>query len=599
MKLNLEYHQEKEELITDVEQDLIDNYINKFDSNMYEEHFPDDLTDKHLYYLSCSSQNILNWYPFSKDDTLLELGGDLGQLTQVFVDTCKDVTTIEPNMVKAKAIAKRFEKEPNLEIIAGNLININLNKKFNYIVIMGLNRIVDIFGKNMKLMQILKYLEQYLEDNGKFLVALDNKFGLRYFVGNPENILNKKFESIIGYSNESEKIETFTKSRLERILKENGYYTNFYYPLPDYKLPNVIFSDNQLPKYNSIDKYIPYTTSNSTIIMNEIDVFREILKNNEEMFTFFTNSFLLEISKNVVPIKYKYISFNNLRKEKYRLTTKITDEYVEKQLINEKSNEHYENIKNNIKILQNQNIKTIDFEENGVIKSKYIKQEYLLNNVLTKALEEKNFEKVDKIIDKYIETLKINTYKENDYEKTVFEKYKIDCSQKSIINDLHFKKDGLWDMTFKNCFYIDCELYFFDQEWNEENLPIEYILYRSILYTISLRRFININDWFEKYGLKEFIPLFEKLDSKLQDEIKEEKIWNFYNTNKYFDIDATKQELNNVNIRNNAQQLAMENLKNEKDKLEQEFINYKAEVEQRLSSRIHKKMKRLMGGKSE
>ena len=30
----------------------------------------------------------------------------------------------------------------------------------------------------------------------------------------------------------------------------------FYYPLPDYKKPNVIFTDEQLPEYNSIGIYL-------------------------------------------------------------------------------------------------------------------------------------------------------------------------------------------------------------------------------------------------------------------------------------------------------------------------------------------------------
>ena len=55
-------------------------------------------------------------------------------------------------------------------------------------------------------------------------------------------------------------------------------------------MPNVIFTDEQLPKYNSIDKYNPYYTDKSDILMNEIDVFREILKTDENMFTFFVSS---------------------------------------------------------------------------------------------------------------------------------------------------------------------------------------------------------------------------------------------------------------------------------------------------------------------
>ena len=50
----------------------------------------------------------------------------------------------------------------------------------------------EIFGKNIELVEIIKILEKNLKEKGIFLIAVDNKFGLRYFTGNPENILNKK-----------------------------------------------------------------------------------------------------------------------------------------------------------------------------------------------------------------------------------------------------------------------------------------------------------------------------------------------------------------------------------------------------------------------
>ena len=181
--------------------------------------------------------------------------------------------------------------------------------------------------------------------------------------------------------------------------------------------------------------------------------------------------------------------------------------------------------------------------------------------------------------------------------REVFGKYGIEAEDKEIIKNLHFQKRGLWDMTFKNCFYIDGELYFFDQEWAEDDLPTEYILYRSILYTISLRRFINIEEWFEKYDLQKYRILFEKLDNKMQEKVRDEKMWTFYSQNKYFDIDSTIQEVINLNIRNKAQQGAIDNLQKEKEQIQKEYEQYRNMVEQRLSSKIRKTVKRIIKGK--
>ena len=165
-------------------------------------------------------------------------------------------------------------------------------------------------------------------------------------------------------------------------------------------------------------------------------------------------------------------------------------------------------------------------------------------------------------------------------------------------------------MTFKNCFYINDTFYFFDQEWNDPNVPIEFILYRSILYTISLRRYININTLFEKYNLNKYLVLFEKLDNALQENIRDEKIWEFYSKNTYFDIDSSKQELINIGIRDEAKQKAINNLESEKqdlisqnqklklenEKLLNQYNILKEKEQKRITQRIKNKLKSFNNG---
>lgn len=510
------------------------------------------------------SPNILNWYPFNKTQKVLEVGNKSEELTKFLIDKCSSI--------------QKISKIEELE---------NIDAKFDIIILIGINE-----NEKINLKNLVRRLEAFLEMDGRILLAVDNKFGLRFWAGNPENILEKKFTSLLGYNNEYEKIETYTKRYIETQLNEIGYKTRFYYPLPDYRRPNVIFSDDALPEYNSIDKYNPYYTGKSDILFNEIDVFREILKTDKDMFTFFANSFLVEVIKKEkeYDTTYNYISYNNLRKEKYRLITKISNTYVEKQIVNEKAEEHYENIKNNIKILQENNIKTVDYIDEDKIKSKYIEQKYLLNNVLTEKLEKGQVEEFDNIIKNYIKQISVKTYKENNYENTAFGKYRVEVKDKSIIQDLNFVKNGMWDMTFKNCFLIDNQFYFFDQEWNEPNLPVEYILYRAILYTISLRRFVSIEKLFDKYNLSKYITLFEQLDNKIQEEIRDDEVWKFYSQNHDFNIDGTKQELNNLQIRSKAQQTEINNL-NERFKAQQLENNNLKENNKLLQEELNKSNK--------
>ncbi len=118
MKLNLDFFkQDTKSSVSKEEKEIIDCYIEKLKNNSYEENMKKNVTEQEIYYLSSCSQNILNWYQFKKTDKVLEIGGDLGQLTEIFTNKCEKVVTVEPNLEKAKAIYKRHKDKENLEVI--------------------------------------------------------------------------------------------------------------------------------------------------------------------------------------------------------------------------------------------------------------------------------------------------------------------------------------------------------------------------------------------------------------------------------------------------------------------------------------------------
>ena len=72
--------------------------------------------------------------------------------------------------------------------------------------------------------------------------------------------------------------------------------------MPDYKLPNIIFSDEYLPNEQTIDAYMPYLSEeNMAVEYDEKEAYRDILKNNK--FDFFANSFFIEVSENKIDTK--------------------------------------------------------------------------------------------------------------------------------------------------------------------------------------------------------------------------------------------------------------------------------------------------------
>jgi len=93
--------------------------------------------------------------------------------------------------------------------------------------------------------------------------------------------------------------------------------------------------------------------------------------------------------------------------------------------------------------------------------------------------------------------------------------------------------------------------------------------------------------------------LFEKLDNKIQEKIRNDVLWDFYSKNKFFDIDGTKQELINMQIRSEAQKAAFDNLKHENDNLKMEYEQYRRLQEEKFTNKVKRKVKKILGGKNE
>lgn len=110
MNLRLEFYQDDNCEILDNEKYIIENYINKYDELNYEKEFAQDVNEDELKYLSSQGQNLLNWYPFNKAQNILQINGDLGELTGVFCDKCNKITVIEESLIKAKSISERYAK---------------------------------------------------------------------------------------------------------------------------------------------------------------------------------------------------------------------------------------------------------------------------------------------------------------------------------------------------------------------------------------------------------------------------------------------------------------------------------------------------------
>ena len=294
MKLSLEFYSNEAENVTDIENEIINNYIKKYKYEEYDQIFETDNRLEVILALSELRENIISWYPFKKKCKVLEIGGNLGEITGKLCDNAERVVSIEKSKIKAEAIAKRHENKENLEFIVGKLEDKNYKEKFDYIVAIGIENNA-----------ILDKVKDLLNDDGIILTAFDNKFGVNYFStikSNGEDLITeKKAQSL---------------NNINKYLEKLGMKRKIYFVLTDYQLANAIFSEEYAMIQENINRNITYNDKNDIKIYNQNDIYRKILEEKDiELFKIFANSFFLEIFKNeYIENGIKFVSFSNMRK---------------------------------------------------------------------------------------------------------------------------------------------------------------------------------------------------------------------------------------------------------------------------------------------
>ncbi|MGE6230238.1 class I SAM-dependent methyltransferase [Paenibacillus chitinolyticus] len=245
-----------------------------------------------LYHLSPARENLLEWFPIEESANILEIGAGCGALTGLMCKKAEKVVAVELSKKRAQINAYRNKNQANLELVVGNLNDIQFKEKFDYITLIGVLEYAARFTKHDHPYEFfLKQIKALLKPNGKLIIAIENRLGLKYWAGANEDHTNELFDSLHNYPEDKE-VRTFSKKELTDLISVAGFTeSTFYYPYPDYKLPTYIFSDAYRPDPSVFFEYTPNYDSERFVLFNEKKVSEGLVSSGlaEE----FSNSFLV------------------------------------------------------------------------------------------------------------------------------------------------------------------------------------------------------------------------------------------------------------------------------------------------------------------
>lgn len=499
-------------------EDTIIKIIAENEPEQYTEAIGKHMSWPTYYHLTHLRKNILNWYPFEEGSSVLEIGCGLGAITNILCDKCQDVTAVELSKRRATAALLRCRERENLEIIVGNLNDIEFDKKFDYITLIGVLEYQGTFtDTDNPYLDFLMEIKKLLKPDGKLLIAIENKYGLKYWCGAREDHTGLPFEGMNQYTLSNREVRTFSRKELEEMVKESGFAnTFFYYPMPDYKLPTVVYSQDSLPQNENMHNLLPYYIPDKiTLVADEMAIYKDVIENG--VFEFFANSFLVECSDSEDIGRITQSVLSSERQGKYQIATVFT-KYgtVEKfPLLGTERSAHIEQIVKNSNALERSGRKVLPVQfEHGKLVSEYVQYE-LLEDRLLDACRRKNRFEFYRILDRVYQEI-LSSSEQVTAEKNIIYSMNID-------KDINAQKYGpilrigYLDMLFRNAFDTEGEIQWFDQEWILECIPANFVLYRAIkeLYGSYqwIDKVVSIDEVARKYNLLPAWSAYKSLES--------------------------------------------------------------------------------------
>ena len=485
-----------------------------------------------LYHFSHIRENILSWLPFTGQENVLEIGSGCGAVTGALCKKAKSVTCIELSRKRSLINANRHKEFDNLRILMGNFQDIekNLTEKYDYITLIGVFEYGEAYiNSSTPYVDFLRIISRHLKPDGKIVLAIENRFGLKYWAGCTEDHFGTLFEGLEGYPT-TKGVKTFTKKEFSEILKAAGdLKAAWYYPFPDYKLPMTIYSDERLPFRGELNRLETNYDRLRLQLFQESPVYDSLLDN--DLFPEFSNSFLLLIGKEKPEISTVYSKFSNERAPEFALRTDICkgdkkEQFVKKVPTETAAEKHVRNLESlsremaKIYAQEGLELNQCTLDKQGV------RLEFLRGKTLEEQLdafvEQGRDDEAEKLLFRYIDKIRRIHSRDAFYKTPEFIRV---FGNVSVEKTLFSSGISNIDLVPANILIDGDRVSVIDYEWTFRfPVPCNFIIYRMIHYYLESdgkRRALKDRDFYSKAGLtaKE-LEAYAEMEHNFQNYIK-------------------------------------------------------------------------------
>lgn len=388
--------------------------------------------------------------------------------------------------------------------------------RYDYIVSIGDLEQTEAPGK------MLDVWREMLASEGRLLLGLNNRLGLKYFCGDRDPYTERNFDGIENYrrayAKKTDKFggRMYARSEIEKMIQESGFTKfRFYSILTDLENPAFVFAEDFLPNEDMANRLFPTYHSPDTVFLEEEGIHASLIENG--MFHAMANAYFVECSPSgeFSDVLHATCSMERGRENAF-FTIICRSGKVEKRAAYPEGRAGLERLAKNIDALKSHGVGVVEGKlEGNSYRMSYIHAEmgqlYLKRLLFTD--KEKFLAEMDRFRDTILRSSEIVESDQGGGEGAMLAR-------------------GYWDMVPLNSFFVNGEFVFFDQEFCLAPCPANFVICRMLgaFYAGNpqFERIIPLQEMYRRYGLDVKLEKWQKMDWKYLSALRKEKELSVY-----------------------------------------------------------------------